>query len=133
MIHFSNLTVEKHCEEIIEMYNIQKRNIETLIEENKKLKDENYKDIELAHMKAECDRMKKDYYRGFPISEEEYEKALNWMDDHEATKHARCKGLPRGGAIGGSYQWIFTPTSIGTFGKIKCSCGEEFCFNEENL
>jgi len=131
MSRFSNLTVEEHCKDIIEMYNTQKRNIETLIEENKKLKEEKYKDTELAHMKAECDRMKEDYYRGFPISEEEYEKALNWMDDHEATKHTRCKGLPRGGAIGGSYQWIFTPTSIGTFGTIKCSCGEKFNFMEE--
>ena len=127
------MSVEDHCKELIDISIHQEKTIERLREEIKKLKDENYKDTELAHMKAECDRMKKDYYRGFPISEEEYEKAHNWMDDHEATKHARCNGLPRGGAIGGSYKWIFTPTGIGVFGSVKCSCGEEFCFNEENI
>ena len=34
------------------------------------------------------------------------------------------------GAIGGGMTYIFTPTSIGTVCKVKCSCGEEFCFRE---
>lgn len=35
-----------------------------------------------------------------------------------------------GGAIGGSYSYTFTPTSLGTVGEIKCTCGDKFCFRE---
>lgn len=45
--------------------------IRRLEEENKKLKEENYKDEEMAAMKAKLDKMQEDYYRGFPISDEE--------------------------------------------------------------
>ena len=45
--------------------------------------------------------------------------------------HSSEQMYPRGGAIGGSYTWKFVPTSIGTFGSVQCSCGEEFSFQEE--
>lgn len=49
-----------------------------------------------------------------------------WIKKHNLKKHGSetvyC------GAIGGGMTYIFTPTSIGTVGKIRCSCGEEFCF-----
>lgn len=35
-----------------------------------------------------------------------------------------------GGTIGGSYTYKFTPTSIGVFGTVECSCGERFDFSE---
>jgi serine/threonine protein kinase len=78
------------------------------------------------------DKMREDYYRGFPISKEEKEKINAWINKHEEEKHPRPKNsFPRGGAIGGCYTYRFVPTSIGVFGTIKCSCGEEFTFQEE--
>lgn len=51
-----------------------------LMEENKRLKSESYKDEELSKMKKDYDRMKKDYLRGFPISEEEFKKISEWCE-----------------------------------------------------
>lgn len=33
-------------------------------------------------MKAQVERYQKDYYRGFPISEEEATKIHQWQEDH---------------------------------------------------
>lgn len=130
------LTLDEHeidniCKNLQRNFQHYKKKIEYLQARIEELEDEHWKDNKLQEMKNQLEEAKKNYHRGFPINEEEYEKALNWMDDHEATKHARCKGLPRGGAIGGSYQWIFTPTSIGVFGEVKCSCGESFSFSDD--
>ena len=32
--------------------------------------------------------------------------------------------------VGGKYIYKFVPTSIGTIGKVVCSCGEEFTFQD---
>ena len=105
--------------------------IRRLESENKKLKEENYKDEELATMKSQLEAMQKDYYRGFPISEEEYISIHEWRDRHEKEVH-NCHTiedrLRHGGCIGGTYKYEFVPTSIGTVGTIKCSCGAEFTF-----
>ena len=107
--------------------------IRRLESENKKLKEENYKDEELATMKSQLEKMQKDYYRGFPISEEEQKSIREWMDKHDEEVH-NCRTLKdklrRGGCIGGTYKYEFVPTSIGTVGIVKCSCGAEFAFQE---
>ena len=110
----------------------QEELINNLREQIKSLEDENWKDEQLQKMKEEYNQMKVDYNRGFPMTKEESRKAREWMDKHENEKHPLSnERFPRGGAIGGSYQFIFTPTSIGTFGTVKCSCGAEFTFQEE--
>lgn len=107
--------------------------IRRLESENKKLKEENYKDEELTAMRVQLEAMRKDYYRGFPISEEEQKNIRNWMDKHDEEVH-NCHTLEdkikRGGCIGGTYKYEFVPTSIGTVGTVKCSCGAEFTFQE---
>ena len=112
----------------------QEEVIKDLKEEIKRLKDENWKDNELQSMKEQYDKMKKDYFRGFPISKEESEKINDWINKHEKEKHPRRPKMsyPRGGAIGGSYSYHFVPTSIGIFGTVKCTCGEKFTFQEES-
>ena len=75
--------------------------------------------------------MKEDYWRGFPISEDEKKLIDDWKERHEAEVHEVItldQKLKRGGCIGGNYSYHFTPTSIGVSGKIKCSCGAEFEF-----
>lgn len=104
-----------------------------LMSENARLKSKNYKDEELTAMRVQLEAMRKDYYRGFSISEEEQKNIRNWMDKHDEEVH-NCHTLEdkikRGGCIGGTYKYEFVPTSIGTVGTVKCSCGAEFTFQD---
>lgn len=105
--------------------------IKRLEEENKKLKDDVWKDEELQKMKIELERMRSDYHRGFPITEDEQERINAWKKKHEEEVHGVRNDVPsykRG--TGGSYSYHFYPTSIGTSGVIRCSCGAEFEFQE---
>jgi hypothetical protein len=124
--------IDQLCLALKEKFIGQEEEIEHLKEEIKNLKDEHWKDNELQSMKKQYDEMKEDYYRGFPISKEEKERINAWVKKHEKEKHFYSENdFPRGGAIGGSYTYYFTPTSIGVFGTIKCSCGEKFDFQQE--
>ena len=112
-------------------YNDALYEISRLEETNKKLRSEHYKDEELQKMKQEVKDIKEDYYRGFPISKEEKEAIDKWKRQHEEEVHCLHTledRLRAGGTIGGSYHYEFIPTSIGTIGKVVCSCGEEFVF-----
>ena len=104
-----------------------------LEEENKKLKDEHYKDSEMQRMKTELEKAKDDLHRGFPISKEEEEKIKEWQLKHDAEKHGLKtmeQRLRAGGCCGGRYTYQFVPTSIGTIGEVICSCGEKFTFQD---
>lgn len=90
-----------------------------LSEENKMLKD---------NICPQCTRPEKyPVQHGFEINNEEYEAIEQWKCDHEKEKH---NGKLKHGAIGGNYTYEFIPTSIGTIGSIRCSCGEYFIFKE---
>lgn len=125
--------IDELCEALKRKFEDKEERIERLKEELEKLKSENWKDKELQDMKEKLDEMKKAYYRGFPISEKEEKDIQNWIKEHEKKYHPPIEtpfGKFRGGAIGGCYSYIFTPTSIGTVGTIKCNCGKEFTFQE---
>lgn len=110
----------------------QNKIIEDLKKENQELKEKAWENKKLQEMEKELKTMREEYLLGFPISKEDYEKAQNWITQHEKEKHyANHNGYPRGGCIGGAYTWEFIPTSIGTFGTVKCSCGDNFKFQEE--
>lgn len=83
------------------------------------LESENYKDEELQEMKAQLQKMKEDYWRGFPVTKEELDSVHKWQKEHDAAEHSNPNGYH--GAIGGGYTYEFVPTSIGTFGT--CYCG----------
>lgn len=107
--------------------------IKYLKKQNQELRDEKYKDNELSRMESELKTIKEDYYRGFPISEEEQKSIREWMNKHdEEVHHARTPDdkLKLGGCCGGRYTYEFTPTSIGTIGTVKCSCGAKFTFQD---
>lgn len=122
--------MDELCEALKTKFEDQESRIEYLQEELTKLSDEKWKDKELQKMQEELTETSKDASRGFPITEEEQKAIDEWIEKHEKEKHSYTTPFKRGGCIGGSYTYIFTPTSIGTFGTIKCSCGEEFCFSE---
>ena len=114
--------------------------VSRLSEENKKLKDEAYKDNELSAMKKELSDTKKrfqeqieDYNRGFPVSIEEHVNIEAWRRQHLEKDHGAKTSVERMefcGTIGGAFKYEFIPTSIGVIGKVKCSCGAEFTFQE---
>ena len=96
--------------------------IDRLEEENKKLKDEVWKDEELQDMKTRLDKMQADYNRGFPIDEYEWEAIKKWCKEHEEKVH-------NGRHM--SYSYHFVPTPLGDSGIIKCAaCNKEFEFKK---
>ena len=118
-------------DKLCEMIKTKCEKYESLIEfykkENEKLKDENYKDNELQKMKAQYEQMQNDYYRGFPISEEEQTKIQKWKEMHIIEEHG---GNENTGAIGGRFIYKFIPTSIGTIGFVECTCGCSYQFQD---
>ena len=84
----------------------------------------------LTEIKELKKRLREESYKnlnGFPITEEEVKVIEEWQKKHEEEVH---NGSSYAGAIGGRYSYSFTPTSIGTFGVVKCSCGAEFEFQK---
>ena len=122
---FETVPFDKLLEAIEKKYNRERNFSEHLREELDKVKDEKYKDNELQEIKQELETMRKEYYRGFPISKEEDEKIKTFIK-----KHNEMHGSYHG-CIGGGYTYKFCPTSIGTSGSIICNrCKEEFEFQE---
>ena len=73
-------------------------------------------------MQEEVRRIRADSVRGFPISEKESESISNWIRSHNCPD-ANCK-------CGSQLTYTFSPTSIGTFGEVQCSCGAKFEFRK---
>lgn len=91
------------------------------------LRDEKWKDKELQHWKEVADNALDELHHGFGINQKEHDAIRAWMKEHEKNFHG---GNSYRGAIGGGYSYEFIPTSIGTIGNIRCSCGEQYCFRE---
>ena len=90
-MNFFNASISDLCQGIIDKTVDKERRIEYLEEENKKLKDEHYKDSEMQKMKTELKIAKEDLYRGFPISEKEQKKIGSFFRqlDNLITLHQR--------------------------------------------
>ena len=130
---FGHKTLEEVLNEIKKEFNFKEVRIKYLEKENKELKEGVWKDETLQDMKAEYERMKTDYYRGFAITEEEDRRIKEWQKKHEEEVHGLTtdeQRLKAGGAIGGRYSYHFIPTSIGISGVVRCNCGAEFEFCE---
>ena len=114
-------------------FDSQNAHIIYLQNQNKKLKEEHYKDTELQKMKEELERVRADMYRGFPISAEEEKRIKEWQDKHDAEVHGLKTLKERvraGGCIGGRYSYEFVSTRIGVIGIVKCNCGAKFTFQD---
>ena len=131
LVEVDNL--EKCFESIRETVDGKDARIKYLEKQNKELLDEAYKDNKLKEMQDELNRMRADYRRGFPITEDEENAIKKWCDEHDRKKHGLKTDkdkMKAGGCIGGRYSYELTPTSIGIIGEVKCSCGKKFCFRE---
>lgn len=89
--------------------------------ENRKLKEGIWEKEYVKETMEAYNRMKADYYRGFPISEDEWEKLKEWQKQY-------INSDTNIGAIGGMFTYKFTPTSIGTSGVCIAPNGDEFEF-----
>lgn len=117
--------IKKVLQQVYDHYRSVCNRNDYLKKEIEKVKSEKYKDEELSKMKSEYDKMKSDYYRGFPISEEEDKKINEWIESQQK----KVPGI--GGASGGRFTYQFTPTGLGTVGTIIDSfTGDKFTFQE---
>ena len=117
--------IKKTLQQVYDHYRIVCNRNNYLTKEIEKVKSEKYADEELSRLKSEYDRMKSDYYRGFPISEEEDKNIKEWI------KNQQEKNPGNGGAAGGRFTYRFTPTGLGTVGTIIDGfTGDEFTFQE---
>ena len=117
--------IKKTLQQVYDHYRIVCNRNNYLTKEIEKVKSEKYADEELSRLKSEYDRMKSDYYRGFPISEEEDKNIKEWI------KNQQEKNPGIGGATGGRFTYKFTPTGLGTVGTIIDGfTGDEFTFQE---
>lgn len=128
-VFVSEKTIEDYLLNIKELSKSKDNQIQKLKAENAQLKDKNYKDNELDSMKKQVESakidmeiMKKDMYRGFPITAKEKEAIHNWSKNHDKKEHKNPRGYH--GAIGGGFSYVFTPTSIGTIGVCVCKTCE---------
>ena len=117
--------IKKTLQQVYDHYRSVCNRNDYLRKEIEKVKSEKYADEELSRLKSEYDRMKSDYYRGFPISEEEDKNIKEWI------KNQQEKNPGIGGAAGGRFTYKFTPTGLGTVGTIIDGfTGDEFTFQE---
>ena len=117
--------IKKTLQQVYDHYRIVCNRNDYLTKEIEKVKFEKYADEELSRLKSEYDKMKSDYYRGFPISEEEDKNIKEWI------KNQQGKNPGIGGAAGGRFTYKFTPTGLGTVGTIIDGfTGDEFTFQE---
>ena len=117
--------IKKTLQQVYDHYRSVCNRNDYLTKEIEKVKSEKYADEELSRLKSEYDRMKSDYYRGFPISEEEDKNIKEWI------KNQQEKNPGIGGATGGRFTYKFTPTGLGTVGTIIDGfTGDEFTFQE---
>lgn len=116
--------IDKPIYEILNKYKYLENSNKKLMEENKRLKSEHYKDEELSTLKKQIDEQNEKLVNSFVLSKEEVGKIQEWMKNHECTH--------QGMKIKGVSEYIFrTIPGIGYNGYAKCSCGKEFCFYEE--
>lgn len=134
-VFVSEKTIEDYLLNIKELSKSKDNQIQKLKAENTQLKDENYKDNELESMKKQVESakidmeiMKKDMYRGFPITAKEKEAIHNWSKNHDKKEHKNLRGYH--GAIGGGFDYVFTPTSIGTVGVCVCETCQKRAYIE---
>ena len=117
--------IKKTLQQVYDHYRSVCNRNDYLKKEIEKVKSEKYADEELSRLKSEYDKMKSDYYRGFPISEEEDKNIKEWI------KNQQKKNPGIGGAAGGRFTYKFIPTGLGTSGTIIDSfTGDEFTFQE---
>jgi dGTP triphosphohydrolase len=97
--------------------------ITRLREENKRLRDEAYKDSKLQMMKRKMQAMQEELNRGFPITEDEDTKIREWIEKHLTKRHKLI--------VNGRFKYEFQDFAEVSVGSVVCTeCGESFTFRQ---
>lgn len=90
----------------------------------REMESEKWKDEELQTMRKKLEDAQSAMRNGFPISNEELSAIENWQLQHWEKQH-NAKTLEdrlrAQGVSGGSFSYVFVPTSIGTSGVCRCN------------
>lgn len=114
------METEKLIKELGEKFTQLEAQNEWLAKENARLRDEHYKDEELARLKSENEQL----HHGFSLSKKEEQAIREWQKSHDCPY--------QGTRIGGIASYRFDIISgIGYIGYVRCTCGKEFCFCKE--
>ena len=117
------------CEKIEEQVNELRKNIEYLSSANDKLIKGIYEKEELKDLKKEVQFLRK--MTPFTINDTEQKKIDKWIHEHvKKVHHVDLDNPPVRKYIGYSFSYEFTPTELGMFGDVKCTCGKSFTFKE---
>ena len=124
--------LKSYINAIIELFNKQYETIICQAEEIEELYSQHYNDPIIKQLQVEIKQLKDNKSKEFDFNctADEWNKIWAWTNKHTKEKHwdSVCDCPTSSGTIGGRYSYEFTPTSIGTIGVVKCTCGDEFTF-----
>lgn len=110
----------------MEFFSSMKAAADELMEENDKLKERSNEDIfkekneEIKRLKAELN--KKNYYESYYFSGELIKTFDAWYKEH-LNKAYKNKDMTQFKNSGHHVSYVITPSEVGWFYSIKCSCG----------
>lgn len=110
--------IDECLENLKNLYEYQKAQIENLAEKNAELSAEGWKDKELEDMRRQVKEAKNELRNGFGIEPDVKKTIEDWQREHIKVRHDLTRSQS---AIGGQFTYTFSPTSIGTFGTCTCS------------
>ena len=110
--------IDECIENLKNLYEYQKTQIEELAEKNAELSADGWKDKELQDMCRQVKEAKNELHNGFGIKPDVKKAIEDWQCEHIKVRHSPTQSRS---AIGGQFTYTFSPTSIGTFGSCICS------------
>ena len=121
-----NTLLKPNLQKIFDDLNLYITSLENQLEFYKKMSDHYNKDKEISKLLKENKELKKKLGKqnDFALSDEEEKDITEWIESHLNEFHNSRDNI----SIYSGFSYEFTPTSIGTVGIVKCSCGDEYCF-----
>ena len=113
--------IDKNIQRLQQLLHEMRREVTAIQKMYDALNDEKWKDTELALMKFEKTLAIKERNLGFPLTEEERNRATEWQKTHDTEVHNNPAQYH--GVSGGGFIWVFYPTGLGT----ACDCICEAC------
>lgn len=110
--------IDECIENLKNLYEYQKTQIEKLVEKNAELSADGWKDKELQDMREQLNSAKNELHNGFGIKPDIKKAIEDWQREHIKVRHSHTQSRS---AIGGEFTYTFSPTSIGTFGTCTCN------------
>ena len=121
-IHVEDL--DTVCENLKILFDNQEAKIERYKLQVAALSDEKWRDKTLQELQEKIKVLEAKANSGFSIPSDMRSAIQDWKENHLRKIHHKGtleERLQFGGAIGGTFNYVFTPTSIGDIGVCQCS------------